>query len=252
MRAPLFVVQWLMEPSCGWALGSHLGSACKPGSAAEVRWLEHDPFGYSGRMIDARTLARPLLASSFVAAGYQVLRNPAPFRPAAAEVGVPIAEVVGFPTDPLNLVRLNAAAQIGAGTLLAMGRLPRASALVLAASLVPTTLANHRFWESTNADERRTSTHQFLKNAAILGGLVLAALDTGRAALGVLEQPPLVQPHDREAQPGWVKRPVEQLRWPLPRVPRRSTNRAPQRSPDARRGWPTPPGSSRRRWCVRS
>jgi uncharacterized membrane protein YphA (DoxX/SURF4 family) len=130
-------------------------------------------------MIDARSLARPLLASSFVVAGYQALRNPGPLGPAAAEVGGPIVEKVGLRADPLTLVQVNAAAQMGAGLLLALGRLPRVSSLVLAASLVPTTLAAHRFWESAGDDERRAQAQQFLKNAAMLGGLVLAALDTG-------------------------------------------------------------------------
>ena len=100
-------------------------------------------------MIGPRTLIRPLLASSFVVMGYQVLRNPKPLQPAAEEVGVPIAETVGLPSDPLTLVKINAGVQLGAGALLALGRFPRAASLALAASLVPTTLAGHRFWEAT-------------------------------------------------------------------------------------------------------
>ena len=52
--------------------------------------------------------------------------------------------------------------------------LPRLSALALAGSLVPTTLGAHRFWEQQGpaATQQRT---QFLKNAAILGGLILVA-----------------------------------------------------------------------------
>ena len=34
--------------------------------------------GYLVAVIDVRTLARPLLASSFIVGGYRVLRNPGP------------------------------------------------------------------------------------------------------------------------------------------------------------------------------
>lgn len=135
--------------------------------------------GTPALMIGPRTFARPLLASSFVVMGYQVLRNPKPLQPAAAEVGVPIAETVGLPTDPLTLVNINAGVQVGAGLLLAIGRLPRAASLALAASLVPTTLAGHRFWEATNSDDKKAQLIHFLKNAGILGGLLMSALDTG-------------------------------------------------------------------------
>jgi uncharacterized membrane protein YphA (DoxX/SURF4 family) len=52
-------------------------------------------------------------------------------------------------------------------------------ALVLGASLVPTTLAGHAFWDVEDPAERQAQTLQFLKNASMLGGLVFAALDTG-------------------------------------------------------------------------
>lgn len=146
----------------------HLDSMC-----------EQDTNGYSTVMIGPRSFVRPLLASSFVVMGYQVLRNPKPLQPAAAEVGVPIAESVGLPTDPLTLVNINAGVQVGAGLLLALGRMPRAASLALAASLVPTTLAGHRFWEKSDPEEQKTQLVHFLKNAGILGGLLMSALDTG-------------------------------------------------------------------------
>ena len=68
---------------------------------------------------------------------------------------------------------------IPSGLLLAIGRVPRAASLALAASLVPTTLAGHRFWEATNDEEKKTQLIHFLKNAGILGGLLMSALDTG-------------------------------------------------------------------------
>src|SRR5205814_7752264 len=61
---------------------------------------------------------------------------------------------------------------------LAMGRLPRLSAMAIAATLVPTTLAGHRYWESEDKQERATQRIHFMKNVSMLGGLLLAAVDT--------------------------------------------------------------------------
>lgn len=88
-----------------------------------------------------------------------------------------------LPFDAESYVRVNAAVQLGAGILLASGRLPRLSSAALAATLVPTTLANHRFWEA-EGEERRVQRIQFQKNLSLVGGLLLAAADTeGRPGL---------------------------------------------------------------------
>src|SRR6478752_4000347 len=70
-------------------------------------------------------------------------------------------------------VQFNGAVQVGAGITLALGILPRLSALLLAGSLVPTTLAGHRFWEEEEDAARAQQTIQFLKNLGMLGGLLL-------------------------------------------------------------------------------
>ena len=54
---------------------------------------------------------------------------------------------------------------------------------MLAASLVPTTLAGHPFWAMPKEERAAHQTH-FLKNLGLLGGLLLAAADTeGRPGL---------------------------------------------------------------------
>jgi putative oxidoreductase len=68
-------------------------------------------------------------------------------------------------------------AQVTAGLTLALGKLPRLSAVVLAGSLVPTTLAGHRFWEEDDPAKRSAQTIQFLKNVSMFGGLLLAVAD---------------------------------------------------------------------------
>ena len=69
------------------------------------------------------------------------------------------------------------AEQAVAGSMLAAGWLPRLSAAALAGTVVPTTVAAHRFWEESDADSREAQRDHFLKNAAILGGLILAATE---------------------------------------------------------------------------
>jgi putative oxidoreductase len=129
-------------------------------------------------MTITRRVARPMLASVFISGGIDTLRTPAP-RVAKAETVAPaVGKVLGLPADTEQLVKINAAVQIGGGLLLAMGRLPRLAAIALAGSIVPTTIAGHRFWEETDAGNRAQQRIHFLKNVGLLGGLILAAVDT--------------------------------------------------------------------------
>ena len=130
-------------------------------------------------MTVSNKLARPMLAGMFVFGGWDSFRNPETKAHLAQEVGQTIAEPLGLPEDPVQLVRINGAVQVVAGTLLAFGKLPRLSATALALSLIPTTYAGHRFWEQTDKQQKRTQTIQFLKNVGLLGGLIYAANDTG-------------------------------------------------------------------------
>lgn len=127
-----------------------------------------------------RAVARPMLAAIFLAEGYQNLLRPGRAAPAAEPIVRPLARrVSAVPADPEQAVRLNGAVQLAAGTLLAIGRFPRLAALAIAGTLVPTTLAGHRFWEEQDKIDRDQQRIHFLKNAAILGGLLIAAADTG-------------------------------------------------------------------------
>jgi putative oxidoreductase len=136
-------------------------------------------------MTVVRRLARPMLASMFVWGGLDALRHPTSKTAAAESVGPAIAaQLPLLPEDPEQLVKINAAVQLGAGTMLALGRFPRLSSLLLAGSLVPTTLAGHRFWEIDDPQRRAQQQIHFFKNLGMLGGLMLAAVDTeGRPGL---------------------------------------------------------------------
>ena len=138
-----------------------------------------------------RRIARPLLAAPFIYGGISTLRKPQDRVPGARPVVEKIAETadkqlpVQVPKDVEQWVKADAAVKVVAGTLFGLGRFPRLTALVLAGSIVPTTLAGHRFWEHTDPTERFGQISNFLKNAGLLGGLLLAAVDTeGKPSVG--------------------------------------------------------------------
>ena len=131
-----------------------------------------------------RRIARPLLASSFVYGGIDTLRNPQSRVPGAKPIVEQIAKAadeqlpVEVPRDVEQWVKIDAGVKVGAGVLFALGWFPRLSALALAGSIVPTTLAGHRFWEDTDDEKKFSNQAHFLKNAGLLGGLLIAAVDT--------------------------------------------------------------------------
>ncbi|MGL5862881.1 MAG: DoxX family membrane protein, partial [Phycicoccus sp.] len=83
-------------------------------------------------MTIVRRIARPMLAARFVVDGIDQLRHPSRRARAAEPVVARVPERVGIPRDADLLVRANGAAAVTAGTLLAVGRLPRLAAAVLA------------------------------------------------------------------------------------------------------------------------
>lgn len=133
-------------------------------------------------MKPVRSAARGLLSGIFVASGARAVANPEPLVSQAKvvtdRVG-PVAERINprLPTDAAALVRANGAVQLVAGLMLATGRFPRAAAAALAGTLVPTTLAGHRFWEVDDPVERAQLQTHFMKNLAMMGGLLIAAAD---------------------------------------------------------------------------
>jgi putative oxidoreductase len=143
----------------------------------------------------SRLIARPLLASAFVVSGVNSLRNASTIAPQAQPVTdkiAPLAEKAvhaaapsaPVPQDATTWVRIIGAVQVAAGAALATGKAPRLASAALAASLVPTTAAVHRFWEESDPEQRKQQQQQFFKDVSLLGGLLIAAGDTvGRPGL---------------------------------------------------------------------
>jgi uncharacterized membrane protein YphA (DoxX/SURF4 family) len=140
-------------------------------------------------MSPVRTVARLFLSTIFVVSGARSIARPTVHVPKAQKVSEKVGPLFekankSLPSDAATLVRLNGAAQVAAGFLLATGRLTRTSALVLASTLVPTTLVAHPFWTIKDPLERRHQETHFMKNLGLFGGLLMAAVDNqGRPSL---------------------------------------------------------------------
>lgn len=117
-------------------------------------------------MPSTTVLARALLAAPFVWLGWEAAAEPGGRVDLAADLGVP---------SPEAAVRLNGAAMVAGGVGLASGVAPRAAAVGLVASMVPTTLAGHAFWQQDDPGARKANRIQFLKNLGLIGGLLAVA-----------------------------------------------------------------------------
>ena len=114
-----------------------------------------------------RFLARALLGAAFIVLGWDAAQQPGGRVGMAAALGIPQPELA---------VRANAYTMVAAGSTLVFGILPRLSATVLAAVLVPTTMAGHPYWQETDPQKRKGQRIHFLKNLSMIGGLLLLAL----------------------------------------------------------------------------
>ena len=129
-------------------------------------------------MTVVRRIARPMLASIFVTSGLEGLLHPAERAKAAAPLVKSMSGPLRIPNDPELIVRANSATMLAAGTLLGLGKFPRLAGLVLAGSLVPTTYLAHPFWTVKDPAQRAQQKVHFIKNLGLLGGVLLAAVDT--------------------------------------------------------------------------
>jgi uncharacterized membrane protein YphA (DoxX/SURF4 family) len=121
-----------------------------------------------GSIVAPRGMSRVLLSVSFLVGGVGAWR-----RSMRGEPG-PTVQRLGSMTglEPSLIVKVQAGAQIVGAGLFGLSILPRVGAVVLAVSLVPSTI------DGPNTDGRATvaeRTHAI----GLLGGLILAALDTG-------------------------------------------------------------------------
>lgn len=137
-----------------------------------------------------RHIARPMLGSIFIVAGADGLTRPSASVAATEPLVSSLLEHTPesarryLPSDPQTYVRIHGATQLAAGLALASGKLPRISAWVLAGTLVPATLTDQAYWRQTDPALKLQQKTHFWKNISILGGLIIAGIDTeGRPGL---------------------------------------------------------------------
>lgn len=134
-------------------------------------------------MTIVRRLARPLLAAPLIQTGLDAARHPGPQAELARPVLDRVTEPLKLPQDPVLVVRAAGAVTAAAGVLLAAGKLPRLSALAIVAA-APAVQNSQPFWKEKDPEQRRNQRTVFLKNLGLLGGALLATVDTeGRPGL---------------------------------------------------------------------
>jgi uncharacterized membrane protein YphA (DoxX/SURF4 family) len=130
-------------------------------------------------MFGVRGLARISMAGIFLVGARASWKHAVHVAPKVEPLADQISGATGINVSAENLVKVNAGVQIGAATLYALGFQQRLMALALIGSLIPTTYVGHPFWDVDDDSEKMNQKLNFLKNAAMIGGLTFAALDTG-------------------------------------------------------------------------
>lgn len=121
----------------------------------------------------AALLARILLAIIFIKAGYDKIGGFDGTVAAIAGQGIPLPKVAAILTILIEL---------GGGLLLVIGWKTRWVGLIFFLWLIPTTVLFHNFWASP-PDEYVSQQTNFLKNLAIMGGMLMVyAFGPGRLA----------------------------------------------------------------------
>jgi putative oxidoreductase len=128
-------------------------------------------------MTIVRRVARPLLAAPLIQSGVEVARHPGPPAEAAKPVLSQVSGPLRLPNDPVMVVRSAGAITAVAGSLLALGRLPRLSALAIVAT-APVVQPVEPFWKEKDPQLRRDKQATFVKTLGLIGGALLATVDT--------------------------------------------------------------------------
>ena len=129
-----------------------------------------------------RRLARPLLATGFIAGGVDAFRNSS----ATAKQLDPVLKAVESAAPQLRPFTANravvaqglAAAQVGSAALLAVSKLPRLSSTVLLATTALNGYTQYRSADASTAQGKAARRAGLLKNVSLLGGVMIAAVDT--------------------------------------------------------------------------
>ncbi len=118
-------------------------------------------------------LGQLLLSVIFIQGGSSAYLEPGNRPARVAKAGIP---------EPELAVKANGALMVFAGIALALNLWPKLAATALLASLIPTTLVGHPFWEEEEEGPRKMQQTQFAKNLGLIGGLLLVLTQRSSAA----------------------------------------------------------------------
>lgn len=130
------------------------------------------------RVLDdlALLVGRLCMAALFLPVGIGKIGKIAGFAGSLATKGVPLPTLMAY---------LTIVVEVGGGLLLILGLVPRVAAVVLAGFVIIATATSHLFWLIPDPAAQAGQQIHFLKNVAILGGLLIYfAAGPGAFALG--------------------------------------------------------------------
>ncbi|MFP3578320.1 MULTISPECIES: DoxX family membrane protein [unclassified Arthrobacter] len=131
-----------------------------------------------------RFLARPMLASSFVIAGLDKLKNADDTAKQLSPILRRASESLPFKANEKTLARVLGGAQLGAGALLGLGKVSRFAATLLAVTSALNSYVEWRSADISTKEGRSARKSQLLRNVSLTGGALLASVDTaGRPGL---------------------------------------------------------------------
>jgi uncharacterized membrane protein YphA (DoxX/SURF4 family)/gas vesicle protein len=131
-----------------------------------------------------------MLATTFITRGVEAMRSPKPAADATRSTLEGLSKLpdpvgANVPTNAETVAKVTAGVQIGAGLLLAAGRLPRLSSAALAVSVVPGSLGGHAFWNENDPVRKAAERKALFADVGLIGGLIIASVDTeGKPSLG--------------------------------------------------------------------
>ncbi len=129
-------------------------------------------------MFAVRFLARPMLASSFVLAGMDKLKNADDTATQLSPLLRRAAETLPFQADERVLARVIGGTQVGAGVLFAFGKSARLAATILAVISALNSYVEWRSADISSKEGRDARRKHLLKNLSLTGGVLLASVDT--------------------------------------------------------------------------
>ncbi|GAA2108438.1 DoxX family protein [Kocuria atrinae] len=129
-----------------------------------------------------RRLARPLLATGYVAGGVEAFRNSSAtaekLDPVLKQVEQVLPQVRPVTANRAQVAQGIAAAQVLAASALALSKLPRLSASVLLGTTAINTYVQYQSADASTKEAKSNRRNNVFKNLSLVGAVMIASVDT--------------------------------------------------------------------------